>query len=187
MATIQCKGCGKSYSDNPNLYDGEVHCPHCGLSADGTEYIAHYSMPDKPGMVWLAPALVLIVIAIVLFMFDLRILGVALGLLAILLAWAWYFKPFSDYNLANSDYKAYQKLMNERQAKEVKRMEANQKQQEEADSKKYNYYKYRCPMCGSNKIGNLSTLSKAASIELFGAASKKLGKCYYCDDCKYMW
>lgn len=59
--------------------------------------------------------------------------------------------------------------------------------QKEQENKKYNFYRYTCPMCGSKKIVNISKASKAISAEIFGLASDKVGKCYQCDDCKYMW
>ena len=58
---------------------------------------------------------------------------------------------------------------------------------EEQKSKKYNYYKYTCPMCKSNRVTNISTTSKIVSSGMFGLASDKIGKCYQCEDCKYKW
>lgn len=57
----------------------------------------------------------------------------------------------------------------------------------EQEAKKYNDYKYTCPMCSSHNIKNISKLDKAFSFGLFSFASDKLGKCYQCDDCKYKW
>jgi len=106
---------------------------------------------------------------------------------AVFLAWVLFFSPLSDYDLATSDFKAYQELMDKRQKEQADLKNKLQKQKEEATAKKYNFYKYKCPMCGSNKIVNISQMKKTVSTEAFGLGSKKLGKCYQCDDCKYMW
>lgn len=46
---------------------------------------------------------------------------------------------------------------------------------------------YKCPSCGMMAGYKISTVSRGASVELFGAASDKLGKTYQCGNCKYMW
>lgn len=208
MAIIKCTGCGLPYNDDPNLYVNEVHCPHCGLSADGTKHVDdetrklyHYPMPSKPTLLALIPAMIFVVIA-TLFFFLAKyaypylglsvalffvLLGLANALIAIYLANVFFIDPLSKHSLYNSDYEAYRELIQQEQDKWAAESEKMQKQKEEAEAQKYNYYKYKCPMCGSNKIINISTMGKAVSAELWGLGSKKVGKCYQCEDCKYMW
>ncbi|MDD6308207.1 MAG: hypothetical protein PUB07_02485, partial [Clostridia bacterium] len=45
---------------------------------------------------------------------------------------------------------------------------------QEQEAKKYNDYKYTCPMCSSHNIKNISKLEKAFSFGLFSFASDKL-------------
>lgn len=59
--------------------------------------------------------------------------------------------------------------------------------QQEKAARKYNDYKYTCPMCSSHNIKNISLINKAFSFGLFSFASDKIGKCYQCDDCNYKW
>ena len=72
---------------------------------------------------------------------------------------------------------------NERE-KERETQEFLQKQKDEKEAKKYNNYKYKCPMCGSNKIANISTAKKVVSAEMLGLASDKIGKTYLLELCK---
>lgn len=71
--------------------------------------------------------------------------------------------------------------------KNAEEAEALRKHNEQLIAKKYNYYKYTCPMCGSKRVKNISTASKVVSTELVGLASNKIGKSYECDDCQYKW
>ena len=91
------------------------------------------------------------------------------------------------HHLANTDYAAYEEYIKNEREKERETQEFLQKQKDEKEAKKYNNYKYKCPMCGSNKIANISTAKKVVSAEMLGLASDKIGKTYQCDECKYMW
>jgi hypothetical protein len=45
----------------------------------------------------------------------------------------------------------------------------------------------KCPVCGSTNIKRLSNLNRGISVELWGAASSKIGKQYECRKCKHKW
>lgn len=66
-----------------------------------------------------------------------------------------------------------------------KRMEEERRKNEQArqDSKKYHDYQYRCPMCRSSKVRDLSFDEKTDPFK----ASGRVGKNYHCDNCKYVW
>ena len=59
--------------------------------------------------------------------------------------------------------------------------------EEKEKSKKYNSFKFTCPMCGGHKIKNVGTAKKLAGVATVGLASKNIGKNYQCDDCGYKW
>jgi len=42
----------------------------------------------------------------------------------------------------------------------------------------------RCPYCNSVNVSKISTLGRAASVGVFGLASKKIGKQWHCNHCK---
>lgn len=42
----------------------------------------------------------------------------------------------------------------------------------------------RCPYCKSTDVSKISTLGRAASVGVFGLASKKIGKQWHCNHCK---
>lgn len=44
--------------------------------------------------------------------------------------------------------------------------------------------KVRCPYCNSVDVSKISTLGRAASVGVFGLASKKIGKQWHCNHCK---
>lgn len=44
--------------------------------------------------------------------------------------------------------------------------------------------KVRCPYCQSVNVSKISTLGRAASVGVFGLASKKIGKQWHCNHCK---
>lgn len=44
--------------------------------------------------------------------------------------------------------------------------------------------KVRCPYCNSVNVSKISTLGRAASVGIFGLASKKIGKQWHCNHCK---
>ena len=58
---------------------------------------------------------------------------------------------------------------------------------EKEKTKKYNSFKYTCPMCGGHKVKNIGTAKKLAGVATVGLASKNIGKNYQCDDCGYKW
>ena len=41
-----------------------------------------------------------------------------------------------------------------------------------------------CPYCHSTNVSKISTLGRAASVGIFGLASKKIGKQWHCNHCK---
>ena len=47
--------------------------------------------------------------------------------------------------------------------------------------------KPKCPACGSTDIQKITTMDRAVSISVVGAASGKIGKQYKCRRCKHMW
>ena len=59
--------------------------------------------------------------------------------------------------------------------------------EEKEKPKKYNSFKFTCPMCGGHKIKNVGTAKKLAGVATVGLASKNIGKNYQCDDCGYKW
>ncbi len=91
------------------------------------------------------------------------------------------------YHAAKKGEESYQKVK-ERQDKEKKELEQRQKRKTEEDNKKrYNNYVYTCPMCGSDRVINISMTKKGLGIATVGLASKTIGKNYQCAACKYMW
>lgn len=44
--------------------------------------------------------------------------------------------------------------------------------------------KVTCPYCHSTDVSKISTLGRAASVGVFGLASKKIGKQWHCNHCK---
>lgn len=188
MALINCPRCGKEISDRGKI------CPHCRLVLN-EEW--EHPLPAKPGKSDIIIALIFALITIGLFALGkwmypysgwllFVILGIAGAIITVVAAW-WHIDMVTTYNLSQSNPDAYRQLMVERQIKLNKLEDELRKQDAEKMSAKYNHYRYKCPMCGSNKIMNLSTAKKAVSAEAFGLGSKTIGKCYQCDDCKYMW
>lgn len=59
--------------------------------------------------------------------------------------------------------------------------------EKEEKTKKYNSFKYTCPMCGGHRVKNIGTAKKLAGVATVGLASKNIGKNYQCDDCGYKW
>lgn len=100
-----------------------------------------------------------------------------------------------DYELSKSNFREYQitiqlrkeKAEQQRQQQIQNTLNDYDKLKKEEEAKKYNYYKYKCPMCNSNRITKISTAKKVVSTGMFGMASQQIGKNYQCDDCKYMW
>lgn len=192
MSQIKCPKCGKEISNQ------EKKCPYCQSQFDASKPDAEEEsnsytpkMPFKPSPVSSIVSIILTVSLFILWVWVYQdpVLGVIFIILTIvtIIIVRFYFNERFEYNLAHTDYPRYKALREERLERLAELKDKLEKRREEEENQKFNNYKYKCPMCGSNRIGNISTLSKAASIELFGVASKKLGKCYYCDDCKYMW
>ena len=113
-----------------------------------------------------------------------------LGLFGLAIAY-YAFKDYKNelykYHLSQTDRDAYDKYVIEEREKRLEEQRIVDQQKAEKEAKKYNHYRYKCPMCQSNKIVNISVVKKAVSAELLGLASDKIGKTYQCDDCKYMW
>jgi len=49
---------------------------------------------------------------------------------------------------------------------------------------KPNTNRVECPYCHSNDVSKISTFGRAASVGIFGLASKKIGKQWHCNHCK---
>ena len=105
-----------------------------------------------------------------------------------------YEQQCKDYELSKHNFRDYQITIQLRKekAEQQRRQQTqnslnNYEKLKKEEAKKYNYYKYKCPMCNSNKIKTISTAKKVVSTEIFGIASRQIGKNYQCDDCKYMW
>lgn len=49
---------------------------------------------------------------------------------------------------------------------------------------KPNTNRVECPYCHSNDVSKISTFGRAASVGIFGLASKKIGKQWRCNHCK---
>lgn len=188
MALINCPHCGKEISDRGKI------CPHCRFVLTNEWEFPSTAKPEKSGIIIpLVFALATIgLFGIAKWMYPYSgwllfvILGIVCAIITAVATW-WHFDMVKTYNLSQTDPEAYQKLMVERQIKLNKLEDERKKQEAEKNAEKYNHYRYKCPMCGSNKIMNLSTAKKTVSAEAFGLGSKTIGKCYQCDDCKYMW
>ena len=194
MAFIGCPNCGEQ------IDTVHIICPRCNA------FLKHYSDATiarylKMGVVALIVAAASCFIGVRALSNDIGsivgLISLSIGITALIPTYA----GFSGYktemrkrHLAETDYVAYRGYVEKekiKRAKEEQRLreyqESLQKQQEETEMKKYNNYKYKCPMCSSNKIMNISTAKKVVSTELLGLASNKIGKTYQCDECKYMW
>lgn len=187
MAFIECPNCGEQMD--------AVHiiCPHCHTS------LKHHSNAViarslKLGVVSLIIASVFCFIGVRALSNDIGsivgIFSLSIGITALIPSYA----GFSGYktemrkrHLAETDYVAYREYVEKEKIKVREYQESLKKQQETQEATKYNSYRYKCPMCSSNKIMNISTAKKVVSTELLGLASNKIGKTYQCDECKYMW
>lgn len=186
MALINCPKCGKEISDS-----GQT-CPHCKTWLNK----ANNPVFKKPSKIYLIQGFIFLIIAIALLVFGVwasstgGIIFAGLGVFAFVFAVASFNehkKAVHKHHLANTDYSSYEEYIKSEREKERETQEFLQKQKDEKEAKKYNNYKYKCPMCGSNKIVNISTAKKVVSAEMLGLASNKIGKTYQCDECKYMW
>ncbi len=186
MSLINCPKCGKEISDR-----GQI-CPYCKTWLNEGDNPVF----QKPSKVYLIQGIVFLIIAIALMVFGLcasttgGVIFIGLGIFVLAIAVVSFHehkKAVHKYRLANTDYAAYEQYIKIEREKERETQEFLQKQKEENEARKYNNYKYKCPMCGSNKVANISTVKKVVSVEILGLASDKIGKTYQCDECKYMW
>ncbi len=205
MALIKCPHCGEEISDRG------VVCPKCQqmlLKNDGTvtgtaaiPTNAEIPMPIKPQLTIGTVVFYMLLIGVgVLCLFGLPNLMAIIGLIIdCVILWAAikaHRDAMEDYDVALRELQctnnlsadgAYKQRLDMR-AKELDKIKQDSdKRTAEKQSLKYNHYKYKCPMCGSNKIMNISTAKKMVSSELFGLGSKTIGKNYFCEDCKYIW
>ena len=51
----------------------------------------------------------------------------------------------------------------------------------------YDLDKPTCPSCGSTRISQIGTVSRAVSVGIFGLASSKIGKTHKCNNCGATW
>ena len=63
---------------------------------------------------------------------------------------------------------------------ELNHIKAKQQEQQDLASGK----RVVCPYCKSTNTEKISTLNRAVSISIVGAASSKLGKQWHCNNCK---
>lgn len=180
---IKCYKCGETISDNVAI------CPNCNEPLNNTT-------TDKPSKVDLKIGFVTLIIAIAFLIFGFwaissgGIIFVVIGLFVFgvsCCSFNEYKKDVYKNHLLKTDYNAYQEYIELERQKEKETQEFLQKQKEEKTAKKYNHYTYKCPMCGSNKIVNISATKKVVSTGMLGLASSQIGKTYQCDECKYMW
>lgn len=185
MALIKCPECGKE-----NVSDSAEACPDCGYGIK-----AHFDiikkqqqkqeiyemklqsvrMPDEPKCMNFAYGLAIFFgVGTVLAFFTSPLAGI---LAFIFFCWTCYsgYKQYSEemerYNLAKANFEKYQQeIVREREYAE--RIEA---------------LKPKCPSCGSTQIEKITTMDRAISISMVGAASGKIGKQYKCRNCKHMW
>ncbi len=184
MSLIKCPKCDEIISDKV------VICPNCNALLNNN------NSNEKPSKFNLGCGFVALIIAIATLVFGFWAIsnhGIVFVLLGLFIfagacvAFNEYRKDVYKNHLAKTDYNAYQEYIEQEQQKEKEQQEFLQKQKEEKTAKKYNNYKYKCPMCGSNKIVNISTAKKVVSTEMLGLASNQIGKTYQCDECKYIW
>jgi len=184
MAFINCPNCNEKVSDKVAI------CPNCNALLNTN------SAMQKPTKMMLKVGLGFLVAAIASLSFGFwafssgGIIFVILGIIGFGVAY-FAFKDYKNdlykYHLSQTDRDAYDKYVIEEREKRIEEQRLLNQQRAEKEAKKYNHYRYKCPMCQSNKIMNISTTKKVVSTEVFGLASNKIGKTYQCDDCKYMW
>ena len=179
MALIRCPRCGKEINDRSKL------CPYCRfVPINGWQW--EPTPPNKSGIKISAICAIISIALIGLGFWLIQYGGVLLILMGIvpgIIAIGGVTSYSKEKNAYQAGPAAYQKY----KAEEFKQQGEMQKQTEERVAKKYNYYRYKCPMCGSTRIVTLSTAKKAISAEAFGLGSRTIGKTYQCDECKYMW
>lgn len=185
MALIKCPECGKE-----NVSDSAEMCPECGYGIKAhfdlvnqkqrnqeirQRKIESVTMPERPkrmnygygmaifaGIVGLLEFLLSPIIAIILLLFA---------------YWMYYEgskqynREMEKYNLALTNFEKYQK-------------ETVREQEYRA---RIESMKPKCPACGSTDIQKITTMDRAVSISVVGAASGKIGKQYKCRRCKHMW
>ena len=159
-----CHTCGYVFSSGVSV------CPVCSAKESNLKEMERKEKANKKTMIAIA------IVAFILLGFLLlkeKFVFIALISMPVL-----FFILHDKYRDKQSQMTKEELLAIEEYRKEI---------EEEKMAKKYNRYLYTCPMCGSNKIMDISTLNKSVSIEVFGLASKNLGKNYQCDDCKYRW
>lgn len=192
MALIKCPKCGETISDNV------VICPNCNALLNNNP--TTNENPNKYSLGCGFVALIIAIAALIFGFWTFSIGGIIFVLLGIFV-FGVACSLFNDFRkavykqkLSKTDYAAYKEYVEHEQQKEKEMQDFLQQQKDEKNAKKdeknakkYNNYKYKCPMCNSNKVMNISTTKKVVSAELMGLASNKIGKTYQCDECKYMW
>lgn len=186
----KCDICGNDYDDTIKVQEGKIACPYCQQAYEMT-------VNAKPTPILIIIGAVLGLIAVGLLWFGAWVyptsgwlLFVIIGMFSALLCYLFihsHFKLIKDRKVAQGDVNAFleRRKADTKKINELK--ENHNKSVQEKNEKMYNGYKYKCPMCGSNRIKNISTVKKSASVTAVGLASKTIGKNYQCDECKYMW
>ncbi|GLB26631.1 hypothetical protein LXJ15735_28720 [Lacrimispora xylanolytica] len=91
-----------------------------------------------------------------------------------------YDKKLGDYNLAKTNFEAYQRQVIQEQDKEIASVRASAEAWSREEAKKP-----KCPYCNSTDLNKISGLSKAGSVALWGIfAVGKVSKQWHCNGCK---
>lgn len=207
MALVKCPECGKE-----NVSDSAQMCPNCGYGIKAhfekirqeeeerqreekrkkeeqrireerarveQAKIASMPAPKKPFPWELLLGLFFAAGAVLMFYTG----SVGLGLFEGFLALVFIVGGDSSYKEKRKIYKTslYDMEKAKRDALEYERW--NQAMIAEVNKKN----RYKCPMCGKNAGKRISTISRAASVQVVGLASSKIGKQYRCTSCGHMW
>ncbi len=185
MAYRSCSNCGHIISEHHAV------CPNCNHTFDIS------TAPPRANIVYLIQGLIFLAIGITALVLGfvgypnagwlLSVIGGGFFGLIGIASLLEYRKQVYRANLAYTDREAYDELLKADAQKAAHQHQQAQRLAEDKAAKQYNHYKYKCPMCQSNRIITISTAKKVISTEAFGLASKTIGKNYRCNDCDYIW
>lgn len=161
MALIKCPECGKEISDKA------IACIHCGCPINNEKYkiiLLGYNT-DTSAMAALN-----------------TVLGLNLD----------YENVMNILN--NLPYKIAEYDTQEEMEKYVQELQSIQWgleiRAESPDGKNLyvdNSNQIKCPSCGAKNVIRISTMSKVASVALFGLFSNKRTRTFHCNNCGYEW
>ena len=185
MALIKCPECGKE-----NVSDSAEMCPECGYGIKAhfdlvkqrqlnqeirQRKLESVRMPERPKRMNFAYGLAIFFGVGGLFAYTVLPGMVIIWILFV--CWMCYEgskqynRETEKYNLALTNFEKYQQ-------------ETVREQEYKA---RIESMKPKCPACGSTDIQKITTMDRAVSISVVGAASGKIGKQYKCRRCKHMW